>query len=79
MKNSKIKLILKDNWLGFLKLYGKKVRKNVKREVEKVLACGDISKGYIEFRCDSCMESKKSRVCVCVCVCVYVCVHALYT
>ena len=59
MKNSKIKLILKDNWLGFLKLYGKKVRKNVKREVEKVLACGDISKGYIEFRCDSCMESKK--------------------
>ena len=59
MKNSKIKLILKDNCLGFLKLYGKKVRKNVKREVEKVLACVDISKGYIEFRCDSFMESKK--------------------
>ena len=59
MKKSKIKLILKDNWLAFLKIYGKKVRKNVKKEVEKVLACGDLSKGYIEFICDSCKESKK--------------------
>lgn len=59
MKKSKTKLILKDNWLAFLKIYGKKVRKNVKKEVEKVLACGDISKGYIEFICDSCKESKK--------------------
>lgn len=30
MKNSKIKLILKDNWLAFLKIYGKKVRKMLK-------------------------------------------------
>ena len=59
MKKSKIKLILKDNWLEFFKIYGKKVRKNVKKEVEKVLACGDLSKGYIEFICDSCKESKK--------------------
>ena len=48
MKKSKIKLILKDNWLEFFKIYGKKVRKNVKKEVEKVLACGDLSKGYIK-------------------------------
>lgn len=59
MKKSKIKLILKDNCLAFLKIYGKKVRKNVKKEVEKVLACGDLSKGYIEFICYSCKESKK--------------------
>lgn len=59
MKKSKIKLILKDNWLAFLKIYGKKVRKNVKKEVEKVLACGDLSKWYIEFICNSCKGSKK--------------------
>ena len=34
-------------------------KKNVKKEVEKVLVCGDLSKGYIEFIYDSCKESKK--------------------
>lgn len=33
MKKSKIKLILEDHWSGFLKLYNKKIRKNVKDEV----------------------------------------------
>ena len=37
MKSGIIKKILNDHWMGFLKLYNKKIRKNVKREVEKVL------------------------------------------
>jgi hypothetical protein len=56
---SKIAIILKNHWEEFLKLYGHRVRKNVKREVEKVLECGDLSKGYIEFKCYKCNESKK--------------------
>ncbi|WP_238902036.1 MULTISPECIES: transposase [unclassified Clostridium] len=56
---SKIAIILKNHWEEFLKLYGHRVRKNVKREVEKVLECGDLSKGYIEFKCHKCNESKK--------------------
>lgn len=59
MKKSKIKLILEDHWCGFLKIYGKRIRNNVKKEVEKVLKCKDISQGYIEFKCDSCNETKK--------------------
>lgn len=62
MKKSKIKLILKDNWLAFLKIYGKKVRKNVKKEVEKVLACGDLSKGYIEFKRSSYSLNIKCKI-----------------
>lgn len=59
MKTGKIKLILKDHWDNFLKLFGRKIRKNVKIEVEKVLKCKDIKNGYIEFKCDSCNTSKK--------------------
>lgn len=59
MKKSKIKLILEDHWSDFLKIYGKKVRKNVKEEVNKVLKCRDINHGFIEFRCDECNVSKK--------------------
>jgi hypothetical protein len=33
MKKGKIRLILEDHWEGFLKVYGKKVRDNVKKEV----------------------------------------------
>ena len=59
MKSGIIKKILNDHWSGFLKLYSKKIRKNVKREVEKVLKCKDIRHGYIEFKCDECNISKK--------------------
>ena len=59
MKKSKIKLILKDHWRDFLKLYNKKIRKNVKDEVNKVLRCKDIRHGYIEFKCDECNVSKE--------------------
>ena len=59
MKESKIKLILKDHWDNFLKIYNKRIRKNVKSEIEKVLKCKDIKNGYIEFRCPECNISKK--------------------
>ena len=59
MKSGIIKKILNDHWMGFLKLYNKKIRKNVKREVEKVLKCKDIRYGYIEFKCDTCNITKK--------------------
>ncbi|WP_412873172.1 hypothetical protein [Clostridium sp.] len=36
-------------------------QENVKRKLRKLLAYGYLSKKYIEFRCDSCKESKKSR------------------
>lgn len=37
MKKGNIRLILEEQWDGFLSLYSKRVRKNVKSEVEKVL------------------------------------------
>lgn len=59
MKKSKIKMILEDHWSDFVKIYNKKIRKNVKKEVEKVLKCKDIKHGYIEFKCDKCNVGKK--------------------
>uniref|UniRef100_UPI00374E3D61 transposase zinc-binding domain-containing protein n=1 Tax=Clostridium butyricum TaxID=1492 RepID=UPI00374E3D61 len=59
MKSGIIKKILNDHCSGFFKLYSKKIRKNVKREVEKVLKCKDIRHGYIEFKCYECNISKK--------------------
>lgn len=59
MVEGKLKKILKDQWEGFLKIYGKKVRENVKKEVEKVIKCKDIREGYIEFKCEKCGEVKK--------------------
>lgn len=59
MKKSKIKLILEDHWSDFLKLYNKRIRKNIKDEVNKVLRCKDIRHGYIEFKCDECNVTKK--------------------
>jgi hypothetical protein len=59
MKKGKIRLILEDHWEGFLKIYGEKVRDNVKKEVEKVLKCKDIGYGYISFKCEECNTIKK--------------------
>ncbi|BCZ45551.1 hypothetical protein psyc5s11_16180 [Clostridium gelidum] len=59
MMKSKIKTILKDHWDGFVKIYNKKIRPNVKVEVDKVLKCKDIKYGYIELKCDKCNETKK--------------------
>lgn len=59
MKKGKIVRILEEHWDGFLNIYSKKVRKNVKKEVEKVLKCGDTRYGYIELKCDNCKNTKK--------------------
>lgn len=55
----KLKVILKENWDEFSYLYQKRIRKNVFDEVEKVLKCKDIKKGYIELKCPKCEERKK--------------------
>lgn len=55
----KIAKIFKENWDEFLYLYGHKTRETVKREVEKIINCGDINNGYIEFKCPTCGNSKK--------------------
>lgn len=47
------------HWSSFLKIYDKKVRPNVKVEVDKVLRCKDTRYGYIELKCESCNETKK--------------------
>lgn len=59
MKKGKIRLILEEHWQGFLNKYSKRVRKNVKKEVEKVLKCRDIKYGYIELKCFDCNNTKK--------------------
>lgn len=59
MNKSKIKVIFEDHWDNFLKLNSKRVRKNVKVEIDKMLKCKDIRNGYIEFKCSECNTSKK--------------------
>lgn len=54
-----IKKIFQDHWKGFVKLYGYKIRKVVFKEVEKMINCGSLSKGYLEFKCAACGEKKK--------------------
>lgn len=56
---SKLRKIFEDHWDEFVKLYGNKIRKVVFKEVEKMMNCGDIKNGYIEYTCLSCGESKK--------------------
>nr|WP_243158783.1 transposase zinc-binding domain-containing protein [Clostridium beijerinckii] len=54
MKKGKMNKILEDHWHSFVKLYGKKIRPNVKAEVDKVLRCKDTKYGYIELKCKKC-------------------------
>lgn len=59
MIKSKVAKIFKDHWNGFIETYGHKIRKNVLKEVEKMLRCRDLNYGYIEFKCPTCDEVKK--------------------
>ena len=59
MIKGKMRLILEDQWSSFLKIYDKKIRPDVKVEVDKVLHCKDTRYGYIELKCESCNETKK--------------------
>jgi hypothetical protein len=64
-----IKQIFTDHWPEFEKKYEKRIRPVVKKEVEKLLRCGDLDYGYIEYNCPECGEIKKvgftckSRLC----------------
>lgn len=51
--------IFRDHWNDFVKLYGHRIRKNVYAEVNKMLHCGSLENGYIEFKCEACGETKK--------------------
>ena len=55
----KIREIFADHWDEFMDLYGYRVRKVVKQDVERMLNCGDFSKGYAEYSCSCCGEKKK--------------------
>ncbi|WP_315673265.1 transposase zinc-binding domain-containing protein [Clostridium sp. 19966] len=59
VKSGIIKKIFKENWYDFIKLYGHQIRDVVFKEVNKMMYCGDISRGYIEFECPNCKESIK--------------------
>lgn len=59
MSKGILKTIFKNHWSEFVELYGHRIRKNVYSEVEKMLNCGSIENGYIEFKCEACGESKK--------------------
>jgi hypothetical protein len=70
----KIREILSDNWEEFLETMekeGKSVRKDIIREVEKVIHCQDISRGFALYACPECDRLKqvpftcKSRFCNC--------------
>lgn len=59
MKKQVIKQIFIDHWDEFKKIYFGKIRENVYREVEKMINCGSIENGFIEFKCEACGETKK--------------------
>lgn len=59
MLKGKMRLILEDHWTSFVSMYDKKIRPNVKAEVDKVLRCKDTRYGYIELKCEKCNEIKK--------------------
>ena len=54
-----IKEILTDHWDEFDELYGYRTRDVVKKEVKKIIKCGSLDNGYIEYECPSCKEVKK--------------------
>lgn len=54
-----LKKIFNDHWEAFKELYGHKIRKVVDKEVKKVINCGSVQNGYIEYECKSCGEKKK--------------------
>lgn len=59
MSKGKIKRIFIDHWDEFAKLYKHRIRKVVFKEVEKIINCGSIENGYIEYECEACGETKK--------------------
>lgn len=59
----KIKTIFEEHWYklkgGLSGIYEESHWKAIEEAVEKMLGCGDISRGYINYRCINCGEDKK--------------------
>jgi hypothetical protein len=53
-----IQEIFRENWDDFLQVYGHRVRQVVKEDVNRMINCGDISKGHRVYSC-KCGETKK--------------------
>ena len=68
-KNNVLRQIFKDHWKSFLKENGSQVRRSVIFEVNKMINCGNEKKGYTQYKCTKCGETKrvaftcKSRFC----------------
>lgn len=54
-----IQKIFKENWHEFLKRYTSRIRPVIKEDVQRMMDCGDISKGYKLYSCTSCDVEKK--------------------
>jgi hypothetical protein len=54
-----IEQIFIDNWEEFCKINEGKIRANISREVNKMINCGSLDNGFIEFKCEECGEIKK--------------------
>lgn len=54
-----IKRIFRDHFEQFVSKYKKIIRPVVIKEVEKMLDCGKIENGYLEYKCVKCGERKK--------------------
>lgn len=59
MKKGILKQIFQDHWGGFIEKYSCRIRPVVFREVKKMLGCGSLENGYIEYKCPECDSTKK--------------------
>lgn len=58
-KSNVLRQIFKDHWKAFLKENGSQVRRSVIFEVNKMINCGNEKKGYTQYKCSKCEETKK--------------------
>lgn len=69
MVNRLVRQIFSDHWDAFSEEYGKNIREVVFHEVRKMIQCGSLENGFLEFKCNECGEIKrvgftcKSRLC----------------
>ena len=54
-----LKAIFSDHWSRFLKENKDKMRPVIIEEVEKFLHCGELSNGFLTFKCEACPKVKK--------------------
>jgi hypothetical protein len=59
MARGDIKRIFSDHFKEFVQRYGDRVRPVVKKEIKKIIGCGNFENGYAEYQCEKCGEKKK--------------------